>query len=101
MGGRGGAPSGRSRRELTSLDRKGFLADAVDRGDELGHALLCRRQHGVAPAIEVESFLEGGQGLVQRQVAAREGLDLRLKGFKGFLKRRFVRYDTSFWSTRT
>ncbi len=63
--------------------------ESVRRGDELGHALLCLGQHGVASAVQGEAFLEGGERAVQRHVAAGQLVDLRLEGREGVLEREF------------
>jgi len=54
----------------------------------------------VAAAVQREPLLEGREGAVQGQVAAGQGLDLRLKGREGVLEGRIVCYGTtSFWLT--
>ncbi len=72
---------------MASLEVERFFLESVRRGHELGHALLRLGQHAVALAVQGEAFLEGGEGLVQRHVAAGELVHLRLEGREGVLER--------------
>src|SRR2546428_1129521 len=68
-----------------SLDGERFLDESLRRGDQLRHALLGVREDRVAAAVQGESFLEDGEGAVERQVAAGQRIHRRPPGREGFL----------------
>src|SRR2546425_9610435 len=69
-----------------SLDGERFFDEPLRRGDQLRHALLGVREDRVAAAVQAESFLEDGEGAVERQGAAGQRVHRRLQGPEGFLK---------------
>src|SRR2546427_5758664 len=85
-----------------SLDGERFLDEPLRRGDQLRHALLGVREDLVAAAVQAESFLEDGEGAVERQVAAGQSIHRRLEGRGGFLELRLFGHGSSlFWLTWT
>src|SRR3989442_13771124 len=69
-----------------SFDGKRFFDESLGRGDQLRHALLGFREDRVAPAIQAESFLEDGQGAVERQVPPGQRTNRRPEGPGGLPK---------------
>src|SRR5207244_4332724 len=78
-----------------SFDGKRFFDESLGGGDQLRHALLGVREDRVAPAIQAESFLEDGEGAVERQVAAGQRVHRRLEGRERFLKVRLFGHGSS------
>src|SRR5205807_488793 len=58
-----------------SLDGERLFRQSLSRGDKLRHALFRIRENRVAAAVECEAFLEHGESLVERKVAAGERVD--------------------------
>src|SRR3989442_11633344 len=69
-----------------SLDGERFFGESLGRGDQLRHTLLGFREDRVASAVQAESFLEDGEGAVERQVAAGQRIHRRPEGREGFLE---------------
>src|SRR2546425_7781077 len=83
-----------------SLDGERFFGESLRRGDQLRHTLLGFRENRVAAAVQAESFLEDGEGAVERQVAAGQRIHRRLEGREGFLEvRRFGHGYSCSWLT--
>src|SRR5207302_6375489 len=82
----------RSSERDESLDGERLFRQSFGRGDELRHALFRIREDRVAAAVEREAFLEHGESLVERQVAAGECVDPFLERSERFLERRLVRH---------
>src|SRR2546422_1174275 len=78
-----------------SLDGERFLDKSLRGGDQLRHALLGVREDRVAAAVQAESFLEDGEGAVERQVAAGQRIHRRLEGREGFLEVRLFGHGSS------
>src|SRR5438093_12367267 len=78
-----------------SLDGERFFDESLGRGNQLRHALLGLREDRVAAAIQAESFLEDGEGAVERQVTAGQRIHRRLEGCEGFLKVRLFGHGSS------
>src|SRR5207245_11380955 len=78
-----------------SLDGERFFDESFGRGDQLRHALLGVRENRVAAAVQAESFLEDGEGAVERKVAAGQRIDGRLEGRKGILEVRLFGHGSS------
>src|SRR2546421_10764233 len=93
---RASEPAARAR----SLDGERFFHKSLRGGDQLRHALLGVREDRVAAAVQAESFLEDGEGAVERQGAAGQRIHRRLEGREGFLEVRFFGHGSS-WSWLT
>src|SRR2546428_7582163 len=80
------------------LDGERALDEPLRRGDQLRHALLGVREDRVAAAVQAESFLEDGEGAVERQVAAGQRVHGRFEGREGILEVRLFGHGSScFW----
>src|SRR3989441_11797343 len=85
-----------------SLDGERFFDKSLRGGNQLCHALLGVREDRVAAAVQAESFLEDGEGAVERQVAAGQRIHRRLERREGFLEVRLFGHDSSCsWLTWT
>src|SRR2546421_7359266 len=95
---RASEPAARAR----SLDGERFFDESLRRGDQLRHALLGVREDLVAAAVQAESFLEDGEGAVERQGAPGQSIHRRPEGREGFLGLSLFRHGSSrFWLSWT